>query len=418
MVAKISSGSSLYGVLAYNQQKVDEEHAKVLFTNRMIEPGDGHFDIASCLRSFEPYLLANRRTEKPVLHISINPDPKDRLSDEQLEEIAQTYMDKMGYGDQPFIVYKHEDIDRRHIHIVSLRIDENGRKIDHNFEKRRSMDVCRALERQYGLIPADQKQRNDNSPLKAVLYENGDVKHQIANVIRPIAATYHFQSLKEYKALLSFYKVHVEEIRGEANGNPYRGLVYCALDAKNEKVGHPFRSSLFGKSVGVEALENRMEQSAKTIREKGLKERSRKVIANTMKASNTMDEFQPSLEKQHVSALFRINGEGRIYGVTFIDHDQKAVFNGSRLGKEFSANVFNELFGQQHLDTPKQEPQVKVNRQEPDSMESYSRSNKEDENEIAGILSMLTPEVYGTDPQEEAFARKMRRKKRRNGYKH
>ncbi|GHV71345.1 hypothetical protein FACS189420_6130 [Bacteroidia bacterium] len=163
MIAKISSSNNLYGALSYNQNKVDEKHAQVIFSNKMIEPKDGNFDISTCLMSFENYLLANKRTEKPVLHISINPDPKDVLSNEQLSEIAQTYMQKMGYGDQPFIVYKHEDIERRHIHIVSLRVDENGKKIDGNFERRRSMDVCRDLEQQYGLIPADQKQKSQSS---------------------------------------------------------------------------------------------------------------------------------------------------------------------------------------------------------------------------------------------------------------
>jgi hypothetical protein len=161
MVAKISSSNNLYGALSYNQNKVDEAHAQVLFTNNMIEPKDGNFNMHTCLQSFEPYLLANRRTEKPVIHISLNPDPKDKLTDEQLSGIAQIYMQKMGYGDQPFIVYKHEDIERRHVHIVSLRVDENGKKIDHNFEHRRSMDVCRALEQQYGLIPADKKKRQE-----------------------------------------------------------------------------------------------------------------------------------------------------------------------------------------------------------------------------------------------------------------
>jgi hypothetical protein len=168
MVAKISSSNNLYGALSYNQNKVDEQHAQVIFTNKMIEPKDGNFDISTCLMSFENYLLANKRTEKPVIHISINPDPKDKVSDEQLSEIAQTYMQKMGYGEQPFIVYKHEDIERKHIHIVSVRVDENGRKIDGNFERRRSMDACRELEQQYGLIPATEKKRQAGLPLKPV----------------------------------------------------------------------------------------------------------------------------------------------------------------------------------------------------------------------------------------------------------
>jgi hypothetical protein len=77
MIAKMSSSNTLYSALAYNQNKVDDAHAKIIFANKMIESADGNYDINSCLRSFEPYLLANQRTEKPVLHGSINPDPKD-----------------------------------------------------------------------------------------------------------------------------------------------------------------------------------------------------------------------------------------------------------------------------------------------------------------------------------------------------
>jgi hypothetical protein len=226
MIAKISSGDNLYGTLSYNLIKVNEDQAKAILANNMIESVDGKSDINLCLQSFEPYLSANRRTEKPVLHISLNPDPKDSVSDEQLSEIAQIYMQKMGYGNQPFIVYLHEDIERRHIHIVSLRVDENGRKIDHNFEHRRSMEVCRELERQYGLIPADKKQRQQGVMLKPVKSENGDIKHQIANVIRPIAKEYHFLSLKEYRTLLSLYNISVEEVRGEIKDREYKGLVY------------------------------------------------------------------------------------------------------------------------------------------------------------------------------------------------
>ncbi|KAA6305705.1 hypothetical protein EZS27_042642, partial [termite gut metagenome] len=202
------------------------------------EPKDGIYDINTCLRSFEPYLLANNKTEKPVLHVSLNPDPKDVLSDEQLSDMAQEYMQQMGYGDQPFIVYKHEDIERKHLHIVSLRVDENGKKIDDHFEHRRSMDACRELEQKYGLAPADKKQRQEGLPLKAVRYEEGDIKHQIANVIRPIAQSYYFQSLKEYGALLTIYNIGMEEVRGEAKGKPYQGLIYSALNDKGEKVGN------------------------------------------------------------------------------------------------------------------------------------------------------------------------------------
>lgn len=407
----------LFGVLAYNQTKVDERMAKVIFTNRMIEPKTGEYDIAICIRSFEPYLLANRRTEKPVLHISLNPDPKDNLSDEQLSEIAQTYMDKMGYGDQPFIVYKHEDIDRHHIHIVSLRVDENGKKIDHNFEYKKSMEICRALEQQYGLVPADQKQRQESAPLKAVDYEKGDVKRQVANVIRPVVQGYHFQSLKEYKALLSFYNVHVEEVRGEVKGKPYRGLVYSALNSKGEKVGNPFNASSFGKSVGIDALETRIEKSIEIIKHRGLKDHSKKAIASALKSCSNQSSLEKELSKNGITVLFRENEQGRIYGASFIDHEQKVVFNGSRLGKEFSANVFNDLFG---VHQGKEGHQKQESRKEPfayegEQLEPSVRQPNDPEFIIGSLFSVLIPETEGHTGDNHTMARKWKKKKRRYG---
>ena len=417
MVTKISSGSLLYGMLAYNQTKVDEGLAKVIFTNRMIEPKNGEYDITICMRSFEPYILANKRTEKPVLHISINPDPKDKLSEEQLLEIAQTYMEKMGYGDQPYIVYKHEDIDRHHIHIVSLRVDENGKKLDHNFEYKRSMDICRALEQQYGLVPADQKQRQEIAPLKAVNYEKGDVKRQVANVIRTVAQGYHFLSLKEYKALLSFYNVHVDEVRGEIKGKPYRGLVYSALNRKGEKVGNPLNASSFGKSVGIEALEKRIERSVEIIKQKGLKERSKKVIASAMESHPDCADFEKELTKKGITVLFRENEQGRIYGATFIDHEQKVVFNGSRLGKEFSANAFNDLFSVPHgkVGHTKQEAGKEPFSSEGEKFEPSVRHPDDPESIIGSLFSVFIPEIGGHNGDNHPLTRKRKKKKRRYG---
>ena len=109
----------MFGALAYNQEKVDNGEAKVLFSNKMLLDEDGHSSIGGCMRSFEMQMPVHLSTKKPILHISINPHPKDVLSDQQLSDIAREYMRKLGYGDQPYLVYKHEDIDRHHIHIVA-----------------------------------------------------------------------------------------------------------------------------------------------------------------------------------------------------------------------------------------------------------------------------------------------------------
>ena len=162
MVAKINRGVSLYGAIIYNQRKVDEATARIIAGNRMITDltGNPHNVMQQTLWAFESYLAANRNTEKPVLHISLNPSVDDRLTDGQFAELAREYMQKMGYGDQPYIVYLHEDIDRRHVHIVSTCVKENGEKISDAYEWNRSMKACRELENRFGLKPVADK-RNE-----------------------------------------------------------------------------------------------------------------------------------------------------------------------------------------------------------------------------------------------------------------
>lgn len=358
MIAKISHGGSLYGVLAYNQIKVDELHADVLFGNRIIEPpGDNPYTIEHISRSFGDYLTANRKTEKPILHISLNPDPKDSLTEEQFIRLAEQYMQRMGFGDQPYIVYRHNDIGREHLHIVSVRVDETGRAISDSYEHERSMKVCRELEQQFWLTPATKKEWKEGLPLSPVDYEGGNLKGQLAGVIRPIAREWRFQSLGEYRAVLSLYGITVDEVKGEYGGREYHGLSYSATDKDGNKVGKPFKSSVFGKEAGIAALEKRMLSSAAWVKShKDIAADTAARIASAMQtAGRDRVIFERELMRQGIGVVFRTNDAGRIYGATFINHADKTVFNGSRLGKEFSATVFNDLFaGQDGIHPPQQ----------------------------------------------------------------
>ena len=362
MVAKISVGSSLFGALSYNQNKVDEQQGKVLLSNRMFESEDGNFSIRRCMECFDMHLPADLKTEKPIIHISLNPHPDDVLSDSQLADIAKEYMDKLGYGNQPYMVYKHEDIARHHIHIVSIRVDDTGKKINDKFEHIRSKQITRELEQKYGLHPAEKKQAAERPELKKVDYAAGDVKHQVGNTVKAACYGYRFQSFGEYKALLAAYNVCAEEVKGEINGKPYQGIVYSAMNDKGEKAGNPVKASRIGKSVGYEAVQRRMEKSGEAIKNGKLKERTRKIVATAMQTARSRKELEQQLRKQGIDVVFRQNDSGRIYGVTFIDHDSRVVLNGSRLGKEYSANVLNERFSgetgkmyQPEMSAPQQE---------------------------------------------------------------
>lgn len=343
MIAKIGKGMNLFGAVSYNQLKVDKENGKVLLANKIPDPVDGNFRVAQICRSFEPYLLANNKTEKPVRHISLNPDPGDKVSDERFMQMAQQYMKEMGYADQPYIVYKHTDIERTHIHIVTTCVQLDGSKITDSYDHHRSMVACRNLEKEFSLKPAGEKeQQNDKAFFKPVDYSSGDVKSQLAAVIRYLPQYYHFSNMGTYNALLSLFNITCEEVSGETYGKPKKGLVYFAIDMKGEKVSNPFKSSLFGKHAGLEQLETHFGKSRLIMAKHPLKA----VLKNTLEAAMHMTEserdFKRQLLEQGVNVVVRRNNEGRAYGITFIDHESRSVWNGSHLGKQLSANVFDQ----------------------------------------------------------------------------
>jgi relaxase-like protein len=398
MVAKISVGSSLFGALSYNQEKVDAGEGKVLCSNKVILPMDESLNLTFCVKSFENNLPKDIKTEKPVIHISLNPHPDDVLSDEQLTNIAQEYLEKMGYGNQPYMVYKHEDIDRHHIHIVSLRVDEKGKKINDKFEFKRSKDITRELEQKYNLHTAEKQNRSQAPQAQKVNYKKGDVKKQIANLSKALAGAYRFQNIGEYKTLLSLYNIGLEEVKGEFEGKPYHGLVYFALDRKGRKKGQPIKSSLIGKRVGAEALKERCGYNTQNIKKHKLKESTRNIIASALTTAKNRKVFTQQLKKKGIDVVFRENKEGRIYGVTFIDHNQHTALNGSHFGKAFSANALNEKFVET---TPQQ------------AFEEKQEGSNNKEVPTNGMFSFLGLESQGENYEEEAFIHKMKRRKKR-----
>ena len=401
MVANIRSGATPGGALRYNKEKVDKDEAAVLFWQKMLEPFDKHgrMDIDTCMESFWPYLEANRRTTNTVFHASLNPSPEDRLTDEQLREIAQEYMERMGYGNQPYIVFKHRDISREHLHIVSLRVDEEGRKINDSHEYDRSMSVLRDLECKYNLHPSIKgEELTDKAGLRKVNYKEGNVKQQISSVVRSCLRNYKCSSYGELRTLLERFNVSIEERTGTIDGRSYAGIVYGAMTEDGYGVSTPFKSSKIGSDVGYRALQKYYERSKAALRENDVLGRLRRAVRDAMSPHNTRDEFRQLLREDNIDAIFRINPIGRIYGVTFIDHTNGIVANGSVLGKEFSANTFNELYPERS-----EEKQIDESKQD-----RQSRTG----NPITGIIDTIL-DLADTQAYEEQHRRMQRRKRRK-----
>ncbi|MCS4239840.1 relaxase/mobilization nuclease domain-containing protein [Myroides odoratus] len=426
MIAKIGRSANLYGALAYNNLKVEKESGQILFANKIIEMPNGAYSVAQLTQSFEPYLIANRNTEKHTLHISLNPDPKDQVTDDKFREMAQEYMQEMGYGEQPFVVFKHTDIDRSHIHIVSVCVDENGKKISDKFEKMRSMNVCRELERKHNLIPATDKERKQKDKIfRPVDYRAGDVKSQVASVIRHLPNYYQFQTLGEYNALLSLFNITTEKVEGKLHGKAQHGLLYIPLNEKGERAGHPFKASLFGKNAGLSALERHFSKCKENLKKTPTKQTLQAVVNTALKSTNNEQAFKKQLGEQGINIVVRRNDAGRIYGMTFIDHNSKSVWNGSRLSKELSANTFNDYWNKSVKPDIKESVElssklsrtndVDLSQEELHSLFDFLNTEPQHEYGLIESLGGLLPEAQGEDYEELDFANKMKRKKKRIG---
>lgn len=347
MVAKITIGKSVRGILNYNENKVKESQARCITASGY---GMEHNDLSfyQKLNRLENLQEKNGRVKTNAVHISLNFDPSEKLSRQQLSEIAGRYMEKIGFGNQPYLIYQHHDAGHPHIHLVTTNVQENGRAIGlHNIGREKSEPARKELELEYGLVQAESRSQKQQQglkrfPIEKLQYGQTETKRAITNIVNTIARQYNFTSLAELNAVLKQYNVTAD--RGNENTRMYQenGLVYSAIDERGNKLGVAIKASAIYNKPTLKNLEQQFQkngQSRKLYKEM-LKERVDKVLSNHLKLSR--NDLGYLLKKENIKILFRENKEGLVYGITYIDQFKKSVFNGSDLGKEYAAKGLTE----------------------------------------------------------------------------
>ena len=415
MIAKISATENLGGALGYNFKKVEKGEASILLAAELYQSKDGRYTMEDVIADMEALIPKNCRTKKTVFHCSLNPHPDEKLSDETLMQIAKEYMEALGYGKQPYIVFKHNDIAREHIHIVSLRINGEGKKINDKFEKRRSKKITDTLEKKYNLIPSSKIADKVMNETPKIDTTRGNIKEQVASVLRMVLKHYRFCSLGEFNAILSKYNLAVEEVKTEFRGKKYDGLVYVPTNNKGGKISTPIHASDIGRGVGYTAVQNRMQKSKQAI--KPLISIIRYRVLQTMRTSpKTEEDLLQRLEEQGLRVVIRKNESGRIYGITFIDDEEGVALNGSRLGKGYAANVFNA-----YLSNPTHNPFLdealygspSVHLEQSSTVQLLQQNTEEGANLVDELIEDIVGESFGStgndDWKEAAWQRKLRR---------
>jgi hypothetical protein len=416
MVAKISTGKSIRGMLHYNENKITEGEAALIMASGFAGEIDG-MNFNQKLNRFYHLQELKPDVKTNAVHISLNFHSSEQLKDGVLQDIASSYMEQIGFDDQPFLVYRHDDAAHLHLHIVTTNITAQAERIDlHDIGKKLSEPARKAIENKFELVKAESKLFKAQSGIKRAdpeqaKYGRLPTKRAISNVITAVAQDYKFSSLAEYNAVLKGFNVIA--LRGEEHTAMFekKGLMYALLDEKGIPVGVPIKASSFYAKPTLRNLEKRFEPNAvrrKPFRE-GLRNRIEKVLSAF--SSITRLRFEQKLKSEEIDVLFRQNENGQVYGVTFVDHHSKTVFNGSDLGKAYSAKAINGRFGQVNRPVQTEKaagagsPQIKQRQQEAPQRTNVQVSSTA--NLLEALLEKSAPDYDINIPRK-----KKKRKKR------
>ena len=422
MVAKITIPKRIEAALNYNEKKVQKGAAECLHAANYLNEAK-NMNFYQKLNGFERLNSLNERATTKTLHVSLNFDPSEKLSENKLIEIASVYMDKIGFGEQPFLIYKHEDSGHPHIHIVSTTIKEDGSRINtHNIGRNQSEKARKEIEQMYGLIKAERQQQLMKPGIKPVdltkvIYGKSETKRSISNVVGAVFSQYKFTSLPEFNAALKQFNVVAD--RGKEEGRIYRnrGLVYRILDADGNKIGVPIKASSIGSKPILDNLEKKFitNEPAK----EPLKQRTKNTIDECLQSSHSsIKNLVTALQQKQIYTVLRQNAEGRLYGITFVDNQNKVVFNGSDLGKGYSAAAL-----QSRLSTVNKNTLTKDDSNSDSSsgnLQENVRLQKQQEKTISpalkneGLLDMLLSNKEQYDNTPFNLLKKKRKKKKKN----
>lgn len=413
MVAVINAGKSLRNILHYNEQKVELQKADLIQAMHFGKDSE-QLLFKDKLRRLEKLTSLNKETKINSIHISLNFDPSEKLSTGTLRDIAGSYMEGIGFGNQPYLVYQHHDAGHPHIHIVTTNIQNDGSRIKlHNIGRNQSEKARLSIEQKFNLVQAQQHRQTHYqlNPINTVKVQYGksEIKRAITNVLDAVIPHYKYTSIAELNAVLKQYNVLAD--RGSEDSRIYKnkGLVYRILNEKGEKVGVPIKASLIYNKPTLSSIQARFGQNNEARQRYKQRIKNGVDLSFVKNPNQTLPALQQALEKEQIHLLFRQNEAGVIYGLTYIDHQTKCVFNGSDVGKPYSANGIQQRCVQQPQEAQQVNQIVKsIQQQKPALQTSFSSTS------VAGVLQQLTEPQSGSIASEWKEDIKRKRKKKQH----
>lgn len=349
MFARIKPGDNIRNALLYNEEKLEQGKAECLDAVNFITDAD-KLTPALKLYHFERLISLNELSNKTSIHISLNFHPSEQLSNQQMTELAEEYMQRIGYKDQPYLVYRHHDAGHTHGHVVSTSIQQDGSVKGINYYE--SLKATQEMEISYSLVRSEkinlpeERLHMENAP--RVHYGQSATKNAISDVLGTVVPQYKYTSLDELNAVLQLYNVRAEQTREDVSAHKHRGLMYRALDEEGKGIGIPIRASDFQLKPTLLHLEQRFSEN-ESQREQ-YRQRVKTAIDWTMlDRSYGLKGFKEAMEEERISAVVLEGKKGAADRIYYVDHDTGSVFGGESLGNTYHLEGMRERCAQSLL---------------------------------------------------------------------
>lgn len=319
--------------LVYNRDKVERDVASILGAFNM--DGDSPEDIS---RTFERYERLNIRTRNLSFHMNINPlEGQDNMSEAEIVEFARKMMEGLGYGKQPFVIYRHRDIEREHYHVVSVRTDGNGRKLSDYMENKRCNDLLWQLSKEFDYKVGNAYRKSRRRSVEKFDPSAGDVNAQIREIYRE-CLSYHYTSFEQFKIILRSHGVLLDARSEETTKFYLRGL---------DDSGRPCTRAMSARTLGLDLCrlyKDRAQESLTSMRVMSMeRNRIRRCTRGPLEDSVSQAHFVNMLAKCGISVrLSRDPDTHRIVDADFVDHVTKTAFNISELGADLTLDMLKE----------------------------------------------------------------------------
>lgn len=431
MVAIIKTGTSIHNIFNYNENKVKQGVAQCI--------GEGNYPVdvdkmnaSMRLNRLLKQNVLNDNVKRNSVHISLNFDPSEvGLPKEKLVEIAHVYMNKIGFSDQPYLIYQHHDAGHPHIHLVSVKVREDGSRIDmHNIGRNQSEKARKEIEKSFGLVQAQGRKNNSTTELQPILlskvrYGKIQSKKAIKSVLDGVISSYKYTSLSELNAVLKQYNVLAD--KGTENSRMFKaaGLVYRILDENGKPIGVPIKASDFYSKPTLKFLNEKF--TANNIPRLSQKKKVKNAIDRAFLGKKiSLSDLVSILQKDGITPVLGKSEHGILYGITYVDHTTKCVFNGSDLGKQYSAKLIQERCALR----PDEEQRMKKNIVEKSDgsvvevkpVESikvllddkfHQEANSDSDTVFENIIDIITKSEYGVNYIPNQLKGKRKKKKRK-----